>query len=47
MFETKKPLSPHKFDAIHRALLTGLISNVGQKTEPVEYTGLRIEMAPK
>lgn len=41
MFETKKPISPHKFDAIHRALLTGLISNVGQKTEPVEYTGLR------
>lgn len=41
MFETKKPISPHKFDAIHRALLTGLISNVGQKTEPVEYTSLR------
>src|SRR5690242_2201436 len=41
MFESKKPISPHKFDAIHRALLTGLISNVGQKTEPVEYTGLR------
>ncbi|HZZ41329.1 MAG TPA: DUF3418 domain-containing protein [Tepidisphaeraceae bacterium] len=41
MFEPKKPLSPHKFDAIHRALLTGLISNVGQKTDPVEYTGLR------
>jgi ATP-dependent helicase HrpA len=41
MFETKKPISPHKFDAIHRALLTGLVSNVGQKTEPVEYTGLR------
>src|SRR4051794_33733842 len=30
-----------QYDAIHRALLTGLLSNVGQKTEAHEYTGAR------
>jgi ATP-dependent helicase HrpA len=30
-----------KYDAIHRALLAGLLSNVGQKTETHEYTGAR------
>lgn len=28
-------------DAIHRALLTGLLGNVGLRTEPHEYTGAR------
>src|SRR4051812_36482137 len=28
-------------DAIHRALLTGLLGNVGLRTEPHEYTGPR------
>jgi ATP-dependent helicase HrpA len=28
-------------DAIHRALLTGLLSNIGQKSDAHEYTGIR------
>lgn len=34
-------LDPRKQDAIHRALLAGLLSNVGKKTDPHEYTGAR------
>lgn len=34
-------LAPEKYDAIHRSLLTGLLSNVGQKSEAYEYTGAR------
>ncbi|HEX2970753.1 MAG TPA: ATP-dependent RNA helicase HrpA [Tepidisphaeraceae bacterium] len=30
-----------RYDAIHRALLSGLLGNVGQKTDPHEYTGAR------
>lgn len=30
-----------RYDAIHRALLSGLLSNIGQKTEPHQYTGAR------
>ena len=30
-----------QYEAIHRALLTGLLSNVGQKTEVHEYAGAR------
>src|SRR4029079_13207766 len=30
-----------RYDAIHRALLTGLLSNVGVKTETHEYQGVR------
>ncbi|MGE5609446.1 MAG: ATP-dependent RNA helicase HrpA [Bacillota bacterium] len=30
-----------RYDAIHRALLAGLLGNVGQKTDPHEYTGAR------
>jgi ATP-dependent helicase HrpA len=36
----RKPDSP-KYDAIHRAVLTGLLANIGQKTDPHEYTGAR------
>lgn len=39
---TAKPNPEHpKYNAIHRALLTGLLSNVGQKTDAHEYTGQR------
>lgn len=34
-------LDPAQFDAIHRALLAGLLGNVGLKTDPHEYTGAR------
>jgi ATP-dependent helicase HrpA len=37
----QRVLSPGKRDAIHRALLAGLLSNVGTKTDPHEYTGAR------
>src|SRR5688500_8900873 len=30
-----------KYDAIHRALLTGLLGNVGMKSADFEYTGAR------
>src|SRR6267154_5728960 len=33
--------NPARRDAIHRALLTGLLSNVGAKTEKAEYAGPR------
>jgi len=37
-----EPLDPHKADAIHRALLSGLLSNVGYRNpETHEYTGAR------
>ena len=32
-------IQPAGFDAIHRALLTGLLGNIGLKTEKNEYTG--------
>jgi hypothetical protein len=32
---------PRTYDAIHRALLTGLLGNVGMKTGDFEYTGAR------
>lgn len=34
-------ISPQRSDAIHRALLTGLLANVGSKTEAYEYNGTR------
>lgn len=34
-------LSPGKVDAIHRALLTGLLSNVGTRAQGSEYEGAR------
>jgi ATP-dependent helicase HrpA len=34
-------VSPTKSDAIHRALLSGLLGNVGVKAEAHEYTGVR------
>ncbi|HEX4794997.1 MAG TPA: DUF3418 domain-containing protein [Humisphaera sp.] len=34
-------VSPQKSDAIHRALLSGLLGNVGTKAESHEYTGVR------
>jgi len=36
----RRPRHP-KYDAIHRALLAGLISNVGIKSDTYEYLGLR------
>src|SRR5436305_1041763 len=33
--------TPAKYDAIHRALLAGLLSNVGFKSDQYEYTGAR------
>jgi ATP-dependent helicase HrpA len=35
------PLLPQRSDAIHRAVLTGLLGNVGLKGESHEYTGAR------
>jgi ATP-dependent helicase HrpA len=35
------PLAPPRFDAIHRAVLTGLLGNVGLKGDTHEYTGAR------
>jgi len=32
---------PAEYDAVHRALLAGLVSNVGLRTEKYEYTGPR------
>jgi ATP-dependent helicase HrpA len=37
----RKRLDPARYDAIHRALLAGLLSNIGQKTDAHEYTGAR------
>ena len=34
-------LEPARYDAVHRALLAGLLSNVGQKTDTHEYTCAR------
>ena len=34
-------LSPARFDAIHRAVLTGLLGNIGLKSESHEYNGAR------
>ena len=36
-----KRLDPAKYDAVHRALLAGLLSNVGYKSDGHEYTGAR------
>src|SRR5689334_18620244 len=30
-----------KYDAVHRAVLSGLLGNIGVKTDPNEYTGAR------
>ena len=39
---TQPPIvSPQKAEAIHRALLSGLLGNVGVKAEAHEYTGVR------
>lgn len=35
----RKPQSSPKYDAIHRSVLTGLLANIGQKTDAHEYTG--------
>jgi ATP-dependent helicase HrpA len=35
------PLTPQRRDAIHRAILSGLLGNIGQKTDAHEYTGAR------
>lgn len=37
----KQRLDPNRYDAIHRAVLAGLLSNIGQKTDAHEYTGAR------
>src|SRR4051812_48543224 len=34
-------IRPEKLDAIHRALLTGLLGNIGLKTDTHEYAGPR------
>ena len=36
-----RELSPNHVDAIHRALLSGLLGNVANKTDVYEYTGAR------
>ncbi len=46
MLQFAMPFAPDqrdskKYDSIHRALLTGLLSNVGVKTEAHEYLGVR------
>ena len=41
MSDTPRKIDAQRYDAIHRALLTGLLSNIGQKTDPHEYTGAR------
>ena len=38
---TGPAIDPQQYAAIHRALLTGLLANVGQKKEVFEYTGTR------
>ncbi len=38
---SSRELSPKHLDAIHRSLLTGLLSNVGTRTEAHEYLGAR------
>src|SRR5207244_4524102 len=38
---TRREIDPDKADAIHRALLTGLLSNIGVKGETHEYSGAR------
>src|SRR6266516_7393522 len=38
---TRTAIEPDKADAIHRALLTGLLSNIGVKGETHEYNGAR------
>jgi ATP-dependent helicase HrpA len=38
---TIPPRDGRRYDAIHRALLTGLLGNVGMKTGDFEYTGAR------
>jgi ATP-dependent helicase HrpA len=37
----KQPLDPARYDAVHRAVLSGLLSNVGFKSDMHEYTGAR------
>src|SRR5688500_3606364 len=36
-----RSLDRQQYAALHRALLSGLLGNVGQKTELFEYTGMR------
>lgn len=37
----RRPIHPLRHDAIHRALLAGLLTNIGTKTDRFEYTGTR------
>ena len=39
--EQRRPPKHAKYDAIHRALLTGLLSNVGTRSDTHEYLGTR------
>jgi len=41
MLEDSDQMAPGKEDAIHRALLAGLLGNVGMRSEGVEYSGVR------
>jgi ATP-dependent helicase HrpA len=41
MYAPPGDLHPSKQDAIHRALLAGLLGNIGEKTDAHEYTGVR------
>src|SRR5689334_25115454 len=36
-----RPIDRARYEAVHHALLTGLLSNIGQKTDVHEYTGAR------
>src|SRR5690349_4647082 len=37
----ERPIGRERYAALHRALLSGLLGNVGHKTEVFEYTGTR------
>ena len=40
-FDWRLNREPAAYDAVHRALLTGLLANVGRKIDQVEYQGVR------
>jgi ATP-dependent helicase HrpA len=40
-FPRHRNVTDPKYDAIHRAVLSGLLSNIGQKSDGHEYTGAR------
>ena len=40
-FDWRLNREPATYDAVHRALLTGLLANVGRKIDQVEYQGVR------